>query len=153
MCERREEFIFQTIRRPQRFGVPLAQRQQSRVFLGGDSQFIPLADHFLPLTIELEEHFCLAPQDVRLDRFTNKVDRSGFVAAESALRTRATRRHKDNRDASRSFGAANEFRQLKPVHLGHLHVDQREGDVVLQQQFQGVAAGAGLEQHQILAAQ
>ena len=45
-----------------------------------------------------------------------------------------------------AFAAPDQLRQLKAVHLGHLHVQQGQGHIVVgQQQFQGLRARLGLE--------
>lgn len=47
---------------------------------------------------------------------------------------------------SGAFAAPDQLRQLKTIHLGHLHVQQRQGHIVVgQQQFQGLGARLGLE--------
>ena len=48
---------------------------------------------------------------------------------------------------------AHEFGQLEAVHLGHLHVEQGQGNVVLQEQLQRFGAGARLQQHESVATQ
>lgn len=54
---------------------------------------------------------------------------------------------------ARAFAAAHELGELEAVHLRHLHVDERERHVVLQQQLQRFGARMRAEQLHAVAAQ
>ena len=75
-----------------------------------------------------------------------KVDGSRVVAPERAPRVVRARRQEDDRHVPRPLRAAHELPELEAVHVGHLHVEQGEGDVVDQEQLQGFASGPGPQQ-------
>ena len=113
----RQELILPAVGFPQRLGLRL--------------QLVALFGDLLALPIQLEEHLGLAAQDVRLDRLLNEVDGAGLVAAKPALVVGAAGGHENDRNPSRALGAAHQFGQLEAIQARHLHVDQRQRDVVL----------------------
>ena len=84
----------------------------------------------LLLPMQLEEHVRLVPQDVRLDRLVEEVDRAGFVALEHAVLVARAGGDEDDRHVARALAAAHQLGELEAVHVGHLHVEQRQRDVV-----------------------
>ena len=51
------------------------------------------------------------------------------------------------------FVAAHQFGRLEPVHVRHLHVQKNQGEVVVEQQAQGLLAGGGADDVQVRAFQ
>ena len=107
----------------------------------------------LTLPMQLEEHVGLAPQDVRLDRLVEEVDRAGLVALEHAVLVARAGGDEDDRHVARALAAAHQLGQLEAVHLRHLHVEQRQRDVVHEQQLERLGARARLQQLDVVAAQ
>ncbi len=92
------------------------------------------------LAVELEEDARFAAQHVRVDGFVEKVDGAGFVSLEMPVLVTGAGGHEDQRDVLGPLAAAHELGELESVHLGHLHIQQRKCDVVLQKQIQGLSA-------------
>ena len=86
-----------------------------------------------PLEIQLDEHVDLRPQDLRLERFEDVVDRADGVSLEDVLLVLADRREEDDRDELRSLARLDHLRCLEPVHARHLHVEQNDGELALEQ--------------------
>ena len=67
----------------------------------------------------------------------------------SAVLVAAAGGHEDDRHVPGALAAAHELGQLEAVHVGHLHVDQSQRHVVRQQELQGLAAGARLQELEV----
>ena len=106
-----------------------------------------------PLAIELDEDAHLATDRERIERLEEEVDRASLVAAEHARALPAHRRDEDDGDVPRALHPAHELRELEPVHLGHLHVEQRQREVVAEQQLEGLLAGASAVHFDVLVTQ
>jgi hypothetical protein len=52
------------------------------------------------------------------------------------------RRDEDDRHLLRALGAAHQLSELETVHVRHVHVEQRQGNIVRQQQLESLAARA-----------
>ena len=137
MAQDGQELVLAAVGRPQLGGVGF--------------EFVALAQHLAALIEEVEEDLGLAAQDVGFDRLLNEVHRPGLIAAEASLVVRAARRDEDDGHVARPRRSPHVFGQLEAVHAGHLHVEQRQGDVMREQQFQRLVAGAGLEERQAVA--
>ena len=111
-------------------------------------QFLVLRGDLLALAGQLEEHVGLAPEDVGLDRLLQEIDGAGLIAAEAPAPVGDAGRDEDDRHPPRALRAAHRLGQLEAVHVRHLHVEQRQRDVVGQQQFQGLDARSRLQERQ-----
>jgi hypothetical protein len=102
---------------------------------------------------ELEEHVDLGLEDLGVDRLEQEVDRAGLVALEHPGRVARAGGDEDDRDVLGARGAAHQLGELEPVHVGHLDVDQRDRDVVDQQQLERLGAGPGAQRLDAVAAE
>jgi hypothetical protein len=93
-----------------------------------------------PLPIELNERLHFVQQDGGLHRLEQKVHGSGFVAAEHAFTVTRPGRHHDDRNMLGALRAAHQLGEHEAVHLGHLNVDDRERDLVHEQQLERLLA-------------
>jgi hypothetical protein len=96
----------------------------------------------LRLAIELEKDVGLALENVRVDRLVEKVDGARLVALEKSVLVAHAGGDEDQRHVSCALAAADEFGEFEAVHVGHLHVKEGECDIVDEQQFERVEAGA-----------
>ena len=146
--------------RSQRIAQFVRQSGQELVFaavrflqcVGVSLEFVTLDGDLLPLTVEVEKYIRFAAQNVGFDRFVDEVDRAGLIATKAALAVGTTRRHEYYRNPPGAFVTAHQLGQLEAVQSGHLHVDERQRDVVSKQKFEGFVARARLQQHQPVAA-
>ena len=132
--QRGQKLILAPVGLLQRLGLRL-----QRVALGGD---------LLALAIEFEKHVGLAAQNIGFDRLVDEIDRAGLIAAETALRVGVAGGDENDRNMAGALVAAHQLGQFEAVQARHLHVDQRQRDVVLQQKLKRLVAGARLQQHQ-----
>jgi hypothetical protein len=105
-----------------------------------------LRRQLLPLAEQLDEDRDLALEELGIDRLEQEIDGARLVAAEDADRLRGVGGHEDDRHAAGALGPAHQFSELEPVHGRHPHVDQGEGDVVLEQKLQRFGPAHCLEQ-------
>jgi hypothetical protein len=118
--------------------------EYGREHLVEPQRFRPLvqfAHELLLLAIELKEDVRLVAQDVRLDRLVEEIDRAALVALEHAVLIAHAGGQEDDRHMAGPLAAAHQLGQLEAVHVGHLHVEQRQRHVVRQQQIERLRAG------------
>ncbi len=120
---------------------------------GAGLQSVALGLDLPALAVQVEEDIGLAAQHVRLDRLLDEVDRAGLIAAEPPLGVGAAGGQEDDRDVAAALVAAHQLGQFEAVHAGHLHVQQRQRHVVLEQELQGLLAGPGLQELEAVALQ
>ena len=77
---------------------------------------------------EVENTLTLLVRICGSSRLVEEVDRAALVAAKHALLIARARGDEDDRHVLRALGAAHELGELEAVHLGHLHVEQREAE-------------------------
>lgn len=104
--------------------IGLAKRGRRR------RQLIALGRYLLPLPMKIAQNAHLATQTMRFDRFGDEVDRTCLVTLETSLRISCARRHEDDRNMACPFHATHQFRELEAVHLGHLHIEKRQREVM-----------------------
>ena len=114
--------------------------QQTFAFFLRVVQANDLQVEFTSLAVQLDEDRDLAAQHVRFDRLQEVVDSAGLVALKHTLVVARPGGDEDDRHASCALGAPHQFGEFKTVHPGHLHVEQRQTDVVNEQQFKGFFA-------------
>ncbi len=132
----------------------LFERSHARAQLLGFAQHQHLVGELLALAPQLDEGVDLVPQDARIDGLRQEVDRAGFVAVEDALRAVRAGGHEDDGDAPRAFGPAHQLGELEAVHVGHLHIEDGERELVLEQQLERlVARGRRGDRQPVLAQQ
>src|SRR6476619_2597309 len=112
-----------------------------------------LVRNLLLLTIQLEEDIRLVPEDVRLDRLVQEVDGAALVAPERPPLVARAGGDEDDRYVPCAFAASHQLGERESVHFRHLHVEQRQGDVVRQKQIQGLRPGMRRQHHHVLAPQ
>ncbi len=103
--------------------------------------------------MKLKEGLGLVAQDLRLERLEQEVHRAGVVALEHPVTLLHAGRHEDDRHVPSALGTAHQLGQLEAIHLGHLHVDQRQGKLVLQHQLQRFAPRARLQELEVITSQ
>ena len=96
----------------------------------------------LALPIEFEENFGLAAQDIGLDWLLDKIDGASLVTLETALSIRRAGRHENDGDAPGFLVAPHKLGKLEAVKARHLHVDQRQGNIILQEDLKGLIAAS-----------
>src|SRR3569623_1705968 len=107
----------------------------------------------LLLTIEFKKNLGLTDENVRFDRFVEDIHRAGFVAFEHATLIALAGGDKNERHMAAAIAAAHQFGVFEAIHVGHQHIEERERDVMDQQQLQRFGAGTRLEQFHIVAPQ
>jgi hypothetical protein len=93
------------------------------------------------LAVELEEYVRLVLENMRLDRLVDEIHRSGFVALEDALRLASAGRHEDDGHVTGPLASPHQLCELEAIHLGHLHVQERQSEIVDQKELQRLGAG------------
>jgi hypothetical protein len=93
------------------------------------------------LAVQLRKHLDLRAQHLRHDRHWNVVDRPHLIAAKPVEIADLDRGDEDHRGLLETWMLTDHGRKLKTVELGHADIDQDDGDVVLEQDFQRLAAG------------
>ena len=154
-AQRVAQVVAQHRREHLRHAQALGQLAHQALALGGAGlQGLHRLRQLAPLAKEAQEHVDLLAQDRQLQRFEEKVDRAGAVALERAQLILGSGSDEDDRHLARAQHAAHQLGQLEAVHLRHLHVEQRQRDVVVhQQQLQRVASRLRLDHLEVVAAQ
>ena len=88
---------------------------------------------FLRLRKQVDEYRHLRPQDDRIDRFEDVVDRAHCIAAQQVFGLLVDRRQKDDRDALGLVARADDLGGLVAVHPRHVDVEQDDRELALQQ--------------------
>ena len=142
-------------RRIDRGGHPVQIDSQDAVGGGAENQLVPPAEarQLLRLTLDrvalaeqLHEDRDLGPQHFRMKRLGHVVDRAELVSAENRSVTAADGREEDDRRAARFLALTNQGGSLEAVQAGHLHVEQYDGELLIEKRLQRRAAGVGLDQ-------
>ena len=102
-----------------------------------------LALDLLRLARELDEDLHLAAQDLRHDRLEHEVDGAERVAAQHGAIVLVERGQEDDWRVPRFFARAHQLGGLEAVEIGHLHVEQDDGEVALEQLEERLAPGGG----------
>ena len=102
--------------------------------------------------MELKEDASLAAQNIQFDGLVQEVHCSSLITPETALAVGASCGQKDDWDASGALGPPHKLGEFKTIHIWHLDVEQRQGDVILEKEFQGVVAGPSLQAEEPLTA-
>ena len=103
-------------------------------------QLLRLPRDGLRLPEQLDEDVDLVAKDLRLVRLEDVVDRAELVAAEDVRLAAAERRQENDRRAARFVALADEARGLEAVEVGHLHVEQDDCELAVEQRAQRAAA-------------
>ncbi len=101
--------------------------------------------HGLSLAIQLDEHIDLALDGLGVQRLVQEVHRAVFITGEGIVALTTGGADENDRDAAGLLRAPHQLGQPETVHLGHLHIDDGQGKVVLQQQGQCFVRRQGLE--------
>ena len=98
------------------------------------------------LAIEIGEHPHLGAQHLGHHGDGHVIDRAHLVAAEMVNLRQMDRRDEDHRDLLEARMFADHRGKLEAVELRHADVHQHDGDLVLEELFQRLLAGRGLDQ-------
>jgi hypothetical protein len=112
----------------------------------GRAQELLVAADLPRRVVEVEEDLDLRPQQVRVVRLEDVVDRAGLVAAVDVVALLGDRRDEDDRDVARLLAALDVLGGLEAVELGHLDVEQDERELVVQQPAQRLLARRDADQ-------
>ena len=107
-------------------------------------QRLHLAPRLAALLVQGHEDVDLALHGIDIERLVQEVDGAAFIALEGEIHFLAGRRDEDDGDVARLLRAAHQLRQLKTIHFRHLHVEDGQREIVLQQQGQRLFARGGL---------
>ena len=91
-----------------------------------------LTPQLLVLLVQLDEDRHLRAEQLGIERLEDVVDRTGGIPAEDLLLVLRDRGHEDDRHMPCPLALLDQRRGLEAVQLGHLHVEQDHGDVVMQ---------------------
>ena len=95
------------------------------------------------LAIKLREDPYLGAQHLRYHRHRNIVDRAHFVATKPVNIADLNGRDEDHRRLLEAGMLADHGGEFEAVQFRHAHVDQNDGDFVLEQIFERFAPGRG----------
>ena len=112
-------------------------------------QLLCLSCDGLRLPEQLHEDIDFVAEDLRLVRLEDVVDRAELVAAEDVSLAAAERRQKDDGCAARFVALANQRRRFEAIEVRHLHIEQDDCELALEQRTQRGAAGIGTHEVQI----
>ncbi len=98
------------------------------------------------LAIELGEDAHLRAQQLRHDRHGHIVDPARLVTLEAVEIGERDGGDEDDRRRLEARMVADHRRQLEAVELGHAHVDEDDGDVVLEQMREGLSRRLGRDE-------
>ena len=99
----------------------------------------------LVLAEEVHEDLDLRLEDLRDDRLEEVVDRADGVSLEDVRFVPRERRDEDDRRVAGLLALANQVRGLEAVHFGHLHVEEDDGEIVVEQPLQGLHPRLGAD--------
>ncbi len=133
--------------------LDLAQRHLGFDLLGAHPQILgqqdalqsrPLADR-RRLLEQIDEHRDLGPENHRIDRLEHEIDGAQRVTARDLFAVTVMGGDEDDRRRPRLLAFADQIRQFVAVDIGHLHVEQQDGDFAIQQDAQSLLARLGLD--------
>src|SRR5207244_6178414 len=96
--------------------------------------------------VEGEERGHARAQHVGIERLEEIVDGAGGVAAEDVLALLRDRGDEDDRDVARAQPPLDQRSRREAVEAGHLHVEEDQRELALEQRAQGVLPGADADQ-------
>jgi hypothetical protein len=103
-------------------------------------ELVRLALQCLAFAEQLDEDADLRAQDLRLNRFEDVVDRAELVSAKDVRLAATERGEKDDRRVARFVAGADQARRLEAVEIRHLHVEQDDGELLIEQMAQRLLA-------------
>ena len=109
-------------------------------------QLFGLPPDFLRFPEQLDEDRDLRPQDLRFEGLEDVIDGAQRVAAGDVGLALDGRGEEDDRRVARLLPVADERGGLEAVHAGHVHVQEDDREVLLEQMHQRLRAGAGVPQ-------
>ena len=140
----RHEFVAHLQRAPQ---VDLRRLQLRDQGLLSPARFLQrdeLAPQLRALAIQVDEDLHLALDRIGVERLVEEVDRSVLVALERVVELLAGGADENDRQVLGARHAADQLRELEAVHAGHLDVEDRQRELVFEQQRQRLLAGGSL---------
>ena len=109
------------------------------VLLAEPRQLVRLLLERLALAEQLHEDVDLGAEDVRVERLEDVVDGAELVAAEDIRLAARQRGEEDDRRVAGAVALADQAGGLEAVEVGHLHVEQHDREVRVQQMTEGLA--------------
>ena len=88
--------------------------------------------------MQLGEHGHLGPEDDRVDRLVQVVDRPGAVTFENVLVFAVVGRQKDDRHPGGLLSLLDQLGKLEAAHVGHLDVQHQRREFLGDQRQQGL---------------
>ena len=142
-----------SFRRSAAFSSSASSRRRSvgRLQLGGalGNAALQLAGEPLGLDglpPELGEDADLGAEELGLDGHRHVVDGPGGIALEAVHVGEVHGGHEDDRGLPEAGMLADDLGQLEAVEVGHAHVHQDEGDLLLEQVLERLASRTGLDE-------
>ena len=134
-------------------GLARSRRPSASIERGAGRQRAPREQEHLvgaragaALALEVAEDADLRAQHVGLEGLEHVVDGARLVAAGDLGDVGAHRGQEDDRRRAAALAPADELRGLEAVHARHLHVEQDDGEVLLQQRLERLLARPGRAQ-------
>ena len=113
------------------FGAQLF-RADAEVFLLETMPELGFARDLGLFEIEIDEHLDLRPQDERIDRFEHHVDRTRRIGLQQMRVVAIERGQEHDRNVRRSLARADIACDFIAIHIGHVHVQQDDGKILVQ---------------------
>ena len=98
------------------------------------------------LAVQLDEHRHLRPQNLRNHRDAHVIDCTDLVAADAIEIRGVDGSDEDDRRLGEARMFANQGGGLEAVHAWHVDVQQNDGNLFLQQDFEGLISRPGAQQ-------
>ncbi len=129
-------------------GVRRVVREHRHQHLVGLEQLLggfQLFGQLLLLPGQLHEYIDLGRQHARVDRLEQEIDRAGGASRGTPRAVLAGRRREQDGDMAGALAARISSASSKPSISGTVHVEDGQPEVVLEQQFQRLRAGVGVD--------
>src|SRR5205085_8660611 len=118
------------------------------VLLDDAREFVGLLLQLLALAEELNEDVDLRAKDVGMERLEDVVDGAELVTAEDVRLAPFHRGQENDRRVARLLAFTNERRGFEAVEVGHLHVEEDDCELAIEQMFERAIPALGA--HQVL---
>ncbi|MNP34615.1 hypothetical protein D3C76_1279120 [compost metagenome] len=140
----RHEIVAHAYRMLQLTACHLQLGQQQFLFLPAVFQGFELAAEHLALAEQVDEHRHLALHRQDIEWLVQKVHCPALVALEGVVHLAPRGTDENDRNVLGLLGATHQLGQLEAIHARHLHIENGQGEFVLQHQRQGLFGRLGL---------
>ena len=103
------------------------------------------------MPIQIDKHINLALDRVNVQRLVQEVHGTAFVALKGIVHLTACGTDEHDRDVFGFVSATHQLSQFEAIHARHLDIKDGNGELVLQQQRQGLVGRQGFIDSAILA--